>query len=405
MTLPDWVGEGARAVGTCRLPSETGTPSNRDLDDRDVDDRDRDRDRPTSVPVVDTERFGQVLAPRTLPELLAVADALSESNRADHWEDGVAWRGQARVDWKITSGAMRRLPDWPNVGDMEYEAVNDHGGKLPEESASLSEEYEGFLRQYEARLVHEARLAGHHHAGGAGGVAGVGGQRMLGDLELLAALQHFGAATRMLDFTRNLLVAAWFATRDREHRDKRCGVLAGLPLSDDRHHTARSDRRLVRMTAEDLREGRPQLLPGPLLDAVTSTSRNADAETGEEARPGADALWWEPRGWYERMRVQQSLLVLARVRLSRWGTTALPARIHQQLPAALDKTPRVTTRESGGMFFIAVPTALKEDCHRRLPALTGYSAATLFPDLEGYARAQGHDQGLYALSPYLAPNL
>ena len=35
--------------------------------------------------------------------------------------------------------------------------------------------------------------------------------RQLSDLEILAELQHFGAATCLIDFSRSALVALWFA--------------------------------------------------------------------------------------------------------------------------------------------------------------------------------------------------
>ena len=39
---------------------------------------------------------------------------------------------------------------------------------------------------------------------------------MLSDLEILAKLQHFGAATGLLDFTYNPLIALWFACQNKE---------------------------------------------------------------------------------------------------------------------------------------------------------------------------------------------
>ena len=52
-------------------------------------------------------------------------------------------------------------------------------------------------------LTDKARNFGHHRKDG----------RELSDLELLAELQHFGAATCLIDFTYNALIALWFACR------------------------------------------------------------------------------------------------------------------------------------------------------------------------------------------------
>ena len=50
-------------------------------------------------------------------------------------------------------------------------------------------------------LIEKARSLGHDQQDG----------KQLSDLELLAELQHFGAATCLIDFSRNALVALWFA--------------------------------------------------------------------------------------------------------------------------------------------------------------------------------------------------
>jgi FRG domain len=81
------------------------------------------------------------------------------------------------------------------------------------------ERLEDEVQGYETQLLYNARLAGHgHHEG-----------RQLGDLELLAMLQHHGAATRLLDFTENLLVAAWFACQAHVEG---FGLLLGVDLSE-----------------------------------------------------------------------------------------------------------------------------------------------------------------------------
>ena len=50
-------------------------------------------------------------------------------------------------------------------------------------------------------LIKEARLLGHDYKNG----------RQLKDLEILAELQHLGAATCLIDFTYNAHIALWFA--------------------------------------------------------------------------------------------------------------------------------------------------------------------------------------------------
>ena len=63
----------------------------------------------------------------------------------------------------------------------------------------------------------------------------------LSGLELLAALQHMGAHTRMLDFTHNALVALWFACLSRDDRD---GRIFGVDVENTGQERRRQSRRV-----------------------------------------------------------------------------------------------------------------------------------------------------------------
>ena len=86
------------------------------------------------------------------------------------------FRGVPNDSYEIEASACRRLP--------EVERSNPYS-----------------LLRINKRLIEEARLLGHDQKNG----------RRLSDLDLLAELQHFGAATCLIDFTRNALAALWFA--------------------------------------------------------------------------------------------------------------------------------------------------------------------------------------------------
>ena len=74
------------------------------------------------------------------------------------------------------------------------------------------------LLKINKRLIEDARGRGHDQKDG----------RILSDLELLAELQHFGAATCLIDFTRSTLVALWFACESgtKEENDANGKVFA-----------------------------------------------------------------------------------------------------------------------------------------------------------------------------------
>ena len=79
--------------------------------------------------------------------------------------------------------------------------------------------------EYHRGLLNEARQKGFGLADG----------RRLPDLELLTELQHFGAATCMLDFTESALVALYFSCLDGDCKDgkgRKCGKIFCVPHSN-----------------------------------------------------------------------------------------------------------------------------------------------------------------------------
>ena len=66
------------------------------------------------------------------------------------------------------------------------------------------------LLKVNQELIEKAKTQGHDQKNG----------RPLSDLDLLAELQHFGAATCLIDFTRNALIALWFACQQSSTEEK-----------------------------------------------------------------------------------------------------------------------------------------------------------------------------------------
>ncbi len=112
----------------------------------------------------------------------SVADYLAEIADAT---GGAAciYRGQADASWKLESGAERRFEKFIGKSMM---GVGD----------------------YHKRLLEDATRLGHR--------VGNGGD--LKDLEMLTRLQHFGAATCLVDFTENALVALFFACQLKKEK-------------------------------------------------------------------------------------------------------------------------------------------------------------------------------------------
>jgi hypothetical protein len=138
------------------------------------------------VGAIETKLFGKVKVAESLGQLIDITE-----KHAGGRFNVYMWRGQGDINWPIHSAAYRRL-------------------KLTHYSAS-----ERKMRLYELELLKKARHKGYGYEEG----------RRLADFEVLAKLQHHGAATRLIDFSRNMLVALWFTCQSEKNK---IGVLFGI---------------------------------------------------------------------------------------------------------------------------------------------------------------------------------
>ncbi len=270
------------------------------------------------MPCVRADRFGELYAPEKLSELVGLLETYAEAGRAV-----VAWRGQEDICWGIDCTAARRLRTWqPDMAGPD--------------------DLEGSVGEYEKRLLDEARLVGHGFRDG----------RHLSDLELLSVLRHYGAATRLMDFTMNAFVALWFATRSHPNG---YGLLVGVDPPPGAARRIRSQEHL----SKSLRW---------LMDR-----KNAQRKF----------LLWEPRHLFDRMRVQQSLFVFGPVSVKPWGTAPFGLR---------GKEAGEVPRE---LVLVAVSPRLKAQLldvdgqSANWRSLFGYEERYMFPDLGGYAGSHG----------------
>ena len=105
------------------------------------------------------------------------------------------YRGQADETWKPLSGAVRRLCDTYGEGVLQNER-------------RLSELLSGYHQDH---LISPMEV--------------IDGNRQLTAIQRLSILQHYGAATALLDFTEAALVALWFACTEEADKDGQVFVL------------------------------------------------------------------------------------------------------------------------------------------------------------------------------------
>ncbi len=119
----------------------------------------------------------------------------------DIGEQSILFRGMANTDWKVESSLYRRLL---------FVGFKDVDSNIFLEMSKI--------------LINDARMNGHDIEDG----------RELKDLELLVKLQHYGAATCLIDFTKNSLVALYFAcvSANNENDNKANGKVVAFDTAE-----------------------------------------------------------------------------------------------------------------------------------------------------------------------------
>lgn len=231
-----------------------------------------------------------------------------------------AFRGQKNRSWKLHSAATRRL--------IQHYDCN--------EKISASEYFWRInLIYHRAALLEPARKYGF----------GVEEGRKIPDMQLLAKLQHFGAATGLIDFTWDPLVALWFASESCLDKagNESAGTVYAIDLSDEvRFQNLSSDEESL--SAEE----------------ILSPSNSPQKQLYWEAMFRGDAT--------PRVLRQQSVFVI--------GRPIIPESF-------------VTS--------IKILASDKQEILRELESVHKINRQTLFTDLQGFSSANGPESFLATL--------
>lgn len=254
-----------------------------------------------------------------------------------------AWRGVVDADFALHSSLYRRLL-WKRQAD---------GVAAPPSEVALA--------RAESDILAEAHRWGLHN----------GTHGRLSVLNQLAALQHFGAPTRLIDVTLNAYIGLWFAVEKQDDRD---GRLFAIDITS----------KLIN-EQQDLRDWEDRI-DRPWTDL-------------SEERWTGETFAWKPPPFERRIAAQNGAFLFAGVPRTRPGfqvpkrpgqrtwprddvrrATSLPLRLHKA-------DPRAGGVSSGGApaYTFRVTADAKASIRQRLEALFGYSHRTMYPDWPGFA--------------------
>ena len=218
-------------------------------------------------------------------------------------QGGFLFRGVTNEEYDISASAYRRLKNGDENGDVKFEK----------------------FVQINRGLIRDVRLQDMDWENG----------RKLRDLEILAELQHFRAATCLIDFTYNALIALYFACYQESENSTRCGKIVAVRA--DQGHKFRE------VTLELLEKD---------IDYFF---------LGNKGEGHQQFYKWQPPHQNSRIIAQQSIFL--------FGTVEIDP----------DK----------GCIILG---SKKQEIRKSLEQVHGINEAMLFPDFEGFARQ--HRQGV-----------
>ena len=217
-------------------------------------------------------------------------------------QGGFLFRGVTNEEYDISASAYRRLENGDENGDVKFEK----------------------FVQINRGLIGNVRLQDMDWKNG----------RKLRDLEILAELQHFRAATCLIDFTYNALIALWFACYPESENATRCGKVVAVRV--DKEHQFRE------VTLELLEKD---------IDYFFF---------GNENKIHQQLYKWQPPHQNSRIIAQQSIFL--------FGTVEINS----------DK----------GCIILG---SKKREIRESLEQVHGIREAMLFPDFEGFAQQHGQN--------------
>ena len=241
----------------------------------------------------------------------------------------LVFRGQKNEEWPLASSAERRL----KTSLLSQNIIPDR-----------------LFIEYHEDLLKKCKLKNYDQRE----------QKQLDDLELLAGLQHHGAATCLIDFTRNALVALWFACQKSDNAD---GKVFVVNIADRRTFWEITHKHIENNSISDILQFKPH-------DTGQDQATGLPTPETFALLPNKRGFWhWTPAHLNERITAQHSLFLFG-----------------------LPSSEKLRSKE------IIIASASKEQIRKELKALHDICEESLFPDFVGFAYIQRAD------APYPIPD-
>lgn len=253
------------------------------------------------------------------------------------------WRGAANASWGLHSSLVRAFE-------------KKHGSTPATESA---------LREFEDQVIDEARSWGldWHAAGG-----------RLTALELLAAMQHYGVPTRMVDFTFNPLVALWFSVESEPSEPGRIFAIEMSQQLVSREHAAQPEPwwQAIQPRADTEWTTQPWIWRPPPLEPRIVRQEGCFLMGGVPSTQPARNVRTAPNGWRPVRAHEVRTCMSVPFRLINYEQ----ARAASEGRTLVGKTPKA---RAFTLKVVGDKVALLADLNRTF----GHSYRQMFPDFPG----------------------
>jgi hypothetical protein len=293
------------------------------------------------------------------------------------------WRGQQNAAWPLHSSLFRAV--WRAKGVHSPDKTHRKSELFPTDQD---------LQRAESRILSAIREQWPFEDTSA--------------LSTFARLQHFGAPTRLLDVSRNPLIAAWFATEmsaetEVEEANARIFALATTRVADTQDQRDR-----------DLKTSRINMDTAARFEPFWHVKDDAIGDTGfGEWGTGRIRRFWIPPHYESRIAAQNAAFILDGVPVDspdldkyyqkgngRGGSWRLADRLAASSISVRFSRPRQgagpkIAQTMPPSYTFRITAEAKREIRKELEDRYSYNKSTIYPDIQGAAQAIKDDPSIF----------